>query len=67
MSLNISVGYGAAYVTTHPEFIVVGEKDNRVVIDSNNASRSESVSLFLTKQQAATLLTMLQSLLGKAT
>ena len=67
MSINVSIGYGASYVTVRPEVLAIRQQGDLIVFDADNAACSETVSVMLTRTQAATLLTMLQSLLGKAT
>jgi len=67
MSINVSIGYGASYVTVRPEVLAVREQGDLVVVDADNSACSETVSIILGRAQAETLLTMLQSLLGKAT
>jgi len=67
MSINVSIGYGASYVTVRPEVLAIREQGDLVVVDADNAACSETVSVIINRGQAATLLTMLQSLLGKAT
>lgn len=67
MSLNVSIGYGASYITTHPEILAVHERGEHVIVEADNTACTETVDFFLSRQQAATLLEMLQSALGKAT
>ena len=67
MSLNVSIGYGSSYITAHPETIGVRERGDHFIIEAANKACTENVDFFLSRQQAITLLEMLQSTLGKTT